>query len=360
MSAYSRIDFYRFRANNNLNQYPIVASHVGIAGLSFSEIGKYSKWRRTVHRRSRIELVKVKYTHRRPAGRILLNPWTLNLYDEDIFEILKSRGLIGIMFDRGRLGQSKVFPEYLGTMEFKELSNNFQKFHDADEWEEFSEPEIEMNEYESSILDFTDEFSFEELGEQNYGEYEKIGDDEGQGYFGFLQESADASQSEFQDDATVKALNNINATAFAEIKLDQNLEFNYQAAKAEPAELSEISYYDDGETISAFGQKSVIQKSNVSAIEYFIGNILHVLRVSHSQFGSFEPGINSLCIGTDFDGLIGPLNGFNNATKFPVFRDQLSIYLRRYLHNWPATQIDRLVTNLSYANAERFIKNNLD
>ena len=46
------------------------------------------------------------------------NPWSINLYDEDIREIMKSGGLIGLSLDQRILGWGNVSREHFSQQEF--------------------------------------------------------------------------------------------------------------------------------------------------------------------------------------------------------------------------------------------------
>ncbi|WP_420149046.1 hypothetical protein [Spirosoma sp.] len=119
MSLGSRMDYYDLRKQKYPN-IPIIASHIGVTGLS---------WNDTLHRgqpivrwvRQRPDYVEVKYNDiisfpqtipqpsptnplPAPTSVVTFNPWSINLYDEDITEILASDGLIGLSLDIRILG----------------------------------------------------------------------------------------------------------------------------------------------------------------------------------------------------------------------------------------------------------------
>ncbi len=119
MSLGSRMDYYELRRQNHPD-VPIIASHMGVTGLS---------WHATQHRgqpiiryvRQRPDYVDVKYNDiisypltipqpsptsplTAPTSVVTFNPWSINLFDEDITEILASDGLIGLSLDIRILG----------------------------------------------------------------------------------------------------------------------------------------------------------------------------------------------------------------------------------------------------------------
>lgn len=126
MSLGSRIAYYEFR-RKNFPHIPIIASHMGVTGVSWNVThfdGKpIVRW---VRRRSDVspvapgeDFIEVKYNNLIsfpknipplspanpvPTSVVTFNPWSINLYDEDIVEILESGGLIGLSLDVRILG----------------------------------------------------------------------------------------------------------------------------------------------------------------------------------------------------------------------------------------------------------------
>ncbi|GAB3266304.1 hypothetical protein GCM10027347_34230 [Larkinella harenae] len=132
MSLKSRLDFYEYRRSKNY-QLPIIASHMGVTGYSIDE------WKAALNKATMIRLkisnapvVRVE-TERKVAGEwgkinktFTYNPWTINLMDEDIEEVLNSNGLIGISLDVRILGWQNALgkgekEEYVSAEEFRFL-----------------------------------------------------------------------------------------------------------------------------------------------------------------------------------------------------------------------------------------------
>ncbi|MGV3557201.1 hypothetical protein [Larkinella arboricola] len=130
MSLKSRLDFYEYRRSKGY-QLPIIASHMGVTGYSIDE------WKAALNQATMIRLkasnmpiVRVE-TERRIAGKwgtvsktFTYNPWTINLMDEDIEEVLNSNGLIGISLDVRILGWQNApgkgeKEEYISAEEFR-------------------------------------------------------------------------------------------------------------------------------------------------------------------------------------------------------------------------------------------------
>ena len=131
MSLKSRLDFYDYRKTLN-NPPPIVATHMGVTGYSWKE------WLAAIRQNAVVKkdgiLLREVVMEPMKAGRhgsflvkddYPLNPWSINMMDEDIIEVLKSSGLIGMSIDvrilgfQSRLGKllSKEAAEYLSTQE---------------------------------------------------------------------------------------------------------------------------------------------------------------------------------------------------------------------------------------------------
>ena len=116
MSYYARTQFYQLRHEQGYQQFPIIASHVGVTGTSLRE----SSISAIEDSRSGCSLV----SWNRKAGlkNTFFNPWTINLFDEDILEIIKSGGLLGISLDQRILGyQKKFFGEFMSPLEVEKL-----------------------------------------------------------------------------------------------------------------------------------------------------------------------------------------------------------------------------------------------
>jgi microsomal dipeptidase-like Zn-dependent dipeptidase len=115
MSFYSRQYLYAMRAANGWTHIPLVASHMGVTGTSL-ERNTYVKRFAGVGDE---QIKRLKFWRKKGLGNTLFNPWTINLYDEDILAILQSRGLIGISFDQRIVGAGKVYPELFSNLELQ-------------------------------------------------------------------------------------------------------------------------------------------------------------------------------------------------------------------------------------------------
>jgi microsomal dipeptidase-like Zn-dependent dipeptidase len=116
MGLKSRQDLYEYRRSKP--QYagiPIIASHMGVTGYSLAE------WVDALTKSSVFSLAGIRaveiMTRRKKAGEwgsglndeFTFNPWSINLMDEDIVEVLHTGGLIGVSLDVRILGfQAKI------------------------------------------------------------------------------------------------------------------------------------------------------------------------------------------------------------------------------------------------------------
>lgn len=140
----SRQDIYKYRAKLTKAKYPIgtidyakiplIASHVAVTGYSYNEWSNaLKKDSCTVYNYKGARAVSVEMK-RKECGKwgsfvnndFSFNPWSINLLDEDIVEVLKSGGLIGMSLDVRVLGFQSAFGinmaddnEYLSTADFQ-------------------------------------------------------------------------------------------------------------------------------------------------------------------------------------------------------------------------------------------------
>ncbi len=147
LSLRSRLDLYEYRASKGYGRIPIMASHVGLAGISKDDHSHIRKLVQPLFRKF------YKLVHERVPGKIddtFFNPSTINLFDEEIVEILNSKGLIGISFDLRIIGGVQKKPkEYLSSSEkylFKSTTGSTMVIsNDADD--------LEDNDDDGDILD---------------------------------------------------------------------------------------------------------------------------------------------------------------------------------------------------------------
>jgi microsomal dipeptidase-like Zn-dependent dipeptidase len=93
-----------------------------------------------------------------------------------------------------------------------------------------------------------------------------------------------------------------------------------------------------------------------NAIKHLCNNILHIVEVGGAK------AWKHICIGSDFDGMINPINVCRNAKKY----DNLSSALKEWLLtmtnnaaiNYYITDIDKQVNDIMSGNAFKFLQDN--
>ncbi len=132
----SRQDFYAFRKAkaDRFKNIPIIASHIGVTGYTYNEWKNALKREAcTVYNYQGARAVSVEMS-RKACGKwgsfinndFSFNPWSINLMDEDIVEVLNSNGIIGMSLDVRILGfqseyglQLESANEFLSTADFQ-------------------------------------------------------------------------------------------------------------------------------------------------------------------------------------------------------------------------------------------------
>jgi len=120
MSLVARMQFYRIR-RLYYPEKPIIASHIGLTGMPVSE---YLGWARFVKPMGPVVEVQT-YKYQWQAAGVSFYPLSINLFTEDILEILDSGGLIGLSMDVRILGakddNDTLQYDYLSTAEYEIL-----------------------------------------------------------------------------------------------------------------------------------------------------------------------------------------------------------------------------------------------
>ncbi|HMQ48383.1 MAG TPA: membrane dipeptidase [Saprospiraceae bacterium] len=129
MSVVSRFHFYEYRREKGYQNIPILASHVAVTGISRDPRVITSYFKERAVRRD--DFVEVNYHRPRGIGKGLFNktyfnPWSLNLYDEDVVEVLDSGGLLGINLDQRILGVQEVKGEYFSLKDLNFMLHDYK------------------------------------------------------------------------------------------------------------------------------------------------------------------------------------------------------------------------------------------
>ncbi len=101
MSLSARRQFYEFRRDNGYQDIPIIASHMGLTGFSYATLSEQLKNKPSHSSNSLVELT---YKNQ-PYAQITFNPLSINLYDEEVLEVINSGGIIGLSLDQRILGR---------------------------------------------------------------------------------------------------------------------------------------------------------------------------------------------------------------------------------------------------------------
>ncbi len=116
MSLYTRLHYYKFREQlfgeyPQTRRLPIICSHTGLTFTTVAEYLEKKRFRSTVVTEDGRMISKIEPEHRRIGKtddlinkRLFCNPWSINLFDEEIVEIIDSGGLIGFSLDQRILG----------------------------------------------------------------------------------------------------------------------------------------------------------------------------------------------------------------------------------------------------------------
>jgi microsomal dipeptidase-like Zn-dependent dipeptidase len=281
MSLESRKQYYSLlQRDYRLQHIPILISHGGVTGVSWDNKPVVC-WKKSDG------CIKVRYFRPKGAMKTRFNPWSINLYDEEIKIIVESDGLIGLNLDERILGakqkrQGKRI-EYFSPEEFNRHNFKKQLLKSIFAWEPFeilTEEEPETRELEIRLLEY---------------------------------------------------LRNI-ITDYPHIN-------NYQEM------LNEI------DRLYHRLQAPVLTEKGV---KHLCNNILHIIKVAG------DDGWKHISIGSDFDGLINPVDSCKNATQYKMLSDKLESILPDMALTIPGipaiADIQQKVFDIMSGNAFRFLR----
>ncbi|WP_142683977.1 membrane dipeptidase [Chitinophaga polysaccharea] len=147
MSVYTRFHYYRYRESlineaPAVSRLPIITSHTGFTFTSLNNYLTKKQFRSTTGQQDGAFVCIVEPDNRKIGktndsinSGLYGNPWTINLFDEEIIEIMSSRGMIGISLDQRILGAEKMIdssrpeyfdPEYIAKEEWEKLFRDGQ------------------------------------------------------------------------------------------------------------------------------------------------------------------------------------------------------------------------------------------
>jgi microsomal dipeptidase-like Zn-dependent dipeptidase len=123
-SLHARNQLYEYRHNDDT--WPIVCTHAGLTGIKKEERGNYF-----LSTGSTAGYLRVK--HYKPNGYLSgtsFNPCSINLYDEDVKEVVTSAGMIGLSLDQRILGtpdEEMMTPNYMEEIFEEEIISPGEK-----------------------------------------------------------------------------------------------------------------------------------------------------------------------------------------------------------------------------------------
>jgi microsomal dipeptidase-like Zn-dependent dipeptidase len=267
MSVLSRKQLYKIMAHEPPNEVaPIICSHSGLTGIH--------SVRRRQYVNNEIDLPGgfLKIENLKPYGYIngtSFNANSVNLYDDDVIQIIGSGGIIGLSMDQRILGVPADFmldPNYVGDI------------------------------YEEDVI-----------SPLEVAEYRKINT-------GTVHDSAILTINDLIDSDDLR---------------------------------DSVAYH----------------------AKHFMNQVFHFFKIADDFMIPFEEMATKICIGSDFDGLINPVDGCRDVTKMEKFRDYLITNFKEWEREF--TELTRglkisdkiapktLMNNIFYNNAVAFLKDRL-
>ncbi len=283
MSLEARKQYYNIlESDYNSEGIPILISHGGVTGVSWDNKPvscrkKYREW------------MKVRYFKPKGLMGTNFNPWSINLYDEEIKKIVESDGLIGLNLDERILGAKQ-----------KKRAERVEYFSP----EEFNRSDFGLQFFRSIFaLDWYEVPSQEELN---------------------------TSEIRIQ---VIEILRDIimNPDIIRDIDgLNQRIDVLYSRLQRITVPISD------------------------KGIKHLCNNILHIVKVAGND------GWRHISIGSDFDGLIDPVDSCRDATEYDRLAQNLESWLPDMAEHIPGlpsiTNIDQKVHDIMSGNAYRFLQ----
>ena len=128
MSWVAREDLYKLRNKNGWDTIPLIASHAALTGFMVKDRMDYIIKTKGIIRARKV--YKVRYKKKKGLiDKTMFNPNSINLYDDDVVQILKSKGLLGINIDKRILGASEGLT---GRIKLKEVE--FISVEETSDW----------------------------------------------------------------------------------------------------------------------------------------------------------------------------------------------------------------------------------
>lgn len=299
MSLVARQQYYEMleRDPNLANQnIPLITSHTGVTGISYQDRYKY-----VVTCKRCCRWTKVLYNQPEGLMGTKFNPWSINLYDEEIKKIVESDGLIGLSLDARILGarqhKKKDRIEYFSRKEFRCSDLEGRPVLQIN----MPHKEVEISDAERKVIRFEE------------GLKRRL----------------------------IKYIQNVNKQPqrHKDFKTDRdNILIDFEDLKKMKAGLSNLI------------------SSSENDIKHLCNNILHIVRVAGDE------GWKHICIGSDFDGLVSAIECCRNVTEYNNLANNLIQWLPLMASGVSSithmTSIDQKVEDIMSGNAYRFLQKN--
>lgn len=310
MSLSGRQQFYAWkRANPELRDIPIVASHVGVTGLSWAYAKRKAYW---AEERFLSSLGQWAIDYDKRAGLRLgrlessFNPSTINLFDEDIREVIASGGLIGVMLDQRQLGVNKKPFEYFAAADHAALSE---------------QPEFPPNAKSST-------------SERSYVNKH------------YRRENLDMlSLPSLGISAAVTSVRGF---------------FSGDGKKGDKSTIARSTTSVPADPVAGHRAPKLNRKKRLHLL-HLCNNLLHIIRVGGPAAWDY------ICIGSDFDGLVDAPNNCESVMEYPdlevhlrgMLRDLVDAYGPVFATEMGLEEIDERVRQVMGGNGVRWVEEQL-
>jgi hypothetical protein len=116
---------------------------------------------------------------------------------------------------------------------------------------------------------------------------------------------------------------------------------------------------------AVLGGSELNSQSSTAAIgeihmRYFFNNVIHILEVAVANGFTYKTASESICIGSDFDGLIDAIECCKSSNQLGDFYQQLlakaKTFFREAAYVRPPVEPETLLDNIFYENGKRFLE----
>jgi len=319
MSLEARKQYYEILRNEFASEkIPIIMSHGGVTGVSYDKMP-------VVKCKRCCRWTKVEYYRPQGLDKTKFNPWSINLYDEEIREIVNSEGLIGLELDARILGSRQKkradLTEYFSRREL--LCRKLREQHAINS--DLQEPDVELSERERLIEEIEMKLKI------------------------FLREIIRRPDL-FQN------LLKLSEEKITADKNEKRRKIFLPIISGRPARLKDLQEkYDELKRLyNKLMSMPVILSDN--DIKHLCNNILHIVKEGGDK------AWKCISIGSDLDGLIDSIDGCDNVTQYNTLAAKLETWIQRMAATAPGlppiTNLRQKVDDIMFRNAFNFLKTN--